>query len=340
MSEENEVTGTTRIAAFLLSLDREHALEVLRHLDGELVSEVASAMMEVGDSFGDSEAVDALYSMIARDVNSPPKVVSQSDSQLKVLLAEAFDNDRAEGVLEGIRQRQLLERPFHEIEAYSSRLLASALGDETPASIAIILSHVDPSFSADIISDLDPELALETVTNMATMVSPDGSVLRSMASNLVERLVLLADQPIAPDPSVRLKTVAEMLNFSSSDLERSVLEGIESEDQEMAEEIREYMFTWTDLADVDKRSMQKILGSVDTRTLAIALKACAADVEENIASNLSTRVKAMVIEERELVGAVPMSEVLSSRGEVLKAVHALIDSGEFQPSRSGEELVS
>jgi flagellar motor switch protein FliG len=100
------------------------------------------------------------------------------------------------------------------------------------------------------------------------------------------------------------------------------------------------MFTWTDLAEVDKRSMQKILGSVDTRTLALALKACTADVEENVGNNLSSRVKAMVIEERELAGAVPMSEVLAARGEILKAVHALIEAGDFQPARSGEELVS
>lgn len=340
MSEENEITGTARIAAFLLSLDRDNALEVLRHLDADLVSEVASAMMEVGDQFSDREAVDDLYSSIAREINSPPKVVSQSDSQLRVLLEEAFDSDRATTVLEEIRQRQLHERPFCDIEGYPASVLAAALREESPASAAIVLTHVDPSFSADIIGELDPEIALETVTKMATLVSPDVAVLRSMAANLADRLETLAQRPTAPDPSVRLKTVAEMLTFSSADLERTVMEGIEGEDQEMAEEIREFMFTWNDLASVDKRSMQKILGSVDTRTLAVALKACVADVEENVASNLSTRVKAMVIEERELVGAVPMSEVLTARGEIMKAVHTLIESGEFQPARSGEELVS
>ncbi len=117
------------------------------------------------------------------------------------------------------------------------------------------------------------------------------------------------------------------------------MEGIEAEDSDMAGEIREYMFTWAELSTIDKRAMQKILGSVDTRTLSIALKACAADVEENISSNLSTRVKAMVIEERELAGAVPMSEVMQSRGEIMKAVHSLIESGDLSPARSGEELV-
>lgn len=340
MSDENGTSGTQRIAAFLLSLERENALEVLRHLDGDLVSDVASAMMEVGEAFADKDAINSLYMGIAKELNSPPKVVSQSDSQLQVLLEEAFDSERAKAVLETIRQRQLHERPFLEIERFPAKVIAAALDAESPASAAIVLSHIDPSFSADIISALDPEIALETVTRMATLVSPDSKVLQSMANNLIQRLEMLAQQPTAPDPSVRLKSVAEMLNYSSTELERSVLEGLESENQQMAEEIREFMFTWTDLATVDKRNMQKILGSIDTRTLAVALKACAADIEENVASNLSTRVKAMVIEERELVGAVPMSEVLGARGEILKAVHALIEAGDFQPARSGEELVN
>ena len=108
----------------------------------------------------------------------------------------------------------------------------------------------------------------------------------------------------------------------------------------MAAEIRESMFTWVDLGEVDKRSMQKILASVDTRTLALALKACVPEVEANVISNLSTRVQEMVAEERELAGLVPMTEVLASRAEIMRAVHALIDAGEFKPSRGGEELVA
>jgi len=340
MKDDQATSGPVRIAAFLLSLEREDALELLRHLDADLVAEVATAMTELGESFSDKDSVDHLYADLARSLNTRRTVSSQSDSQLQALLAEAFDEERAKQMLGEIRSRQLHTRPFRDIERFPTRALAKALQAESPLTSAIVLSHVDPGVSADIISELDPEVALETVTRMATLVSPDAQVLRSMARNLARRLEVLAEEPPAPDPSVRLKTVAEMLNFSSTELERSVMEGIEADDEGMAEEIREYMFTWTDLADVDKRSMQKILGAIDTRTLAVALKACAADVEANVTENLSTRVKAMVVEERDLVGAVPMSEVLQSRAMILKAVHGLIDSGEFEPARSGEELVT
>ena len=94
-----------------------------------------------------------------------------------------------------------------------------------------------------------------------------------------------------------------MLNQASTEVEQTVLQGIAKDDETTAQEIRERMFAWEDLAAIDKRSMQKILGAVDTRTLSIALKACQPEVEDNVMSNLSARVRDMVTEERELAGA-------------------------------------
>ena len=340
MNEATNIGGAHRVAAFLLSLERDNALEVLRHFDEEVVSEVASAMTELGEEFADAEKVTELYYDLAKQVNAATKITAPSPSQLQVLLEEAFGEDRAGALLGELRRRHEHEQPFAAVEDHLPSSIARALADETPSSCAIVLSHLDPGVSANVVSALDPEFALEAVTKMATLNAPPIGTLQSIARNLEERLVVIASGPVAPDPAARLKTIAEMLNYSTPELERSVLEGLEKDHEEMVGEIREYMFTWTDLAVVDKRAMQKILASIDTRTLAISLKACSADVEDNIASNLSSRVKDMVLEERELAGAVPMSEVLVARGEILKAVHALIESGEFSPARSGEELVS
>ena len=108
----------------------------------------------------------------------------------------------------------------------------------------------------------------------------------------------------------------------------------------MATETREFMFTWDDLATVDRRAMQKILASVDTRTLSMALKASPPEVETNIMSNLSSRVGEMVAEEREIAGAVPLTEVIEARDEILRSARTMMESGEFSPARSGEELVT
>ena len=146
--------------------------------------------------------------------------------------------------------------------------------------------------------------------------------------------------PPPPDPADSIKSVADLMNFSGSEVEKAVLGGLEEEDEEMAGQVREFMFTWEDLAAIEKRAMQKVLASVDTRTLSMSLKGCSPQVEDNIMTNLSSRVREMVVDERELTGAVPLSEVIAARNEVMLAVRGLMDSGEFSPARAGEELVS
>ena len=103
---------------------------------------------------------------------------------------------------------------------------------------------------------------------------------------------------------------------------------------------REQLFTWEDIGTLNRRAMTKILGTVDTKTLSVALKGCSQAVEQNILSNLSSRVRDMVIEERELAGAMPIADVKLARDEILKNIRALIESGEFRPSRGGDALVS
>jgi flagellar motor switch protein FliG len=203
-----------------------------------------------------------------------------------------------------------------------------------------VLAHLDPSLSAEVLGSLPPERALALVKRMATLVPPGFETLVVIAQNLAERLKAMAAAPVARDPMTQLKTIAELLNFSQPEVEKTVLEGIQKDDATKATAIRELMFTWENLADLDKRAMQKVLASVDTKTLAISLKGASAPVEENIMGNLSQRVREMVKDERDLAGAMALKDVRVARNEVMKAVRGLMESGEFRPARAGEELVN
>lgn len=338
MSSE-DISGTRKAAAFLLSLPQEEAAKVLAGLEESVLAEVASAMKSLGKEFATGEAVDALYRDVARILNSKRGVRRPDDDQLRERFVAALGEERAAEVLEEIRIRRLEERPFAIVESYPPHRLAGVMADESSASIALVLAHVDPAYSAQVLAHFEPEKALESVRRMATLTPPSFHTLRAVAETLETGLAEAEDSPVGGEPSQRLQTIADMLTFSGSETERTVLEGLGDEDEQMVEEIREYMFTWTDLASVDQRSMQKILSSVDTRTLAIALKGSPPEVERNIMNNLSARVKDMVVDERELAGKLPMSEVREARGETLKGVRALMESGEFKPMKGGEELV-
>jgi flagellar motor switch protein FliG len=175
---------------------------------------------------------------------------------------------------------------------------------------------------------------------MATLIPPGIETLLAIADDLLPLVRQSANAPIPLERSVRLRTVADMLNRTRATRKRSCWRASTNRTAAMVKEIREYMFTWDDLATVERRAMQKILTSVDTRTLAIALKGSGKRVEENIIGNLSERVRVMIADERELAGPLPMAEVQKSRDEIMNAVRTLMESGEFRPSRGGEELVA
>lgn len=336
---DQELTGARRAAAFLLSLDRAKAAEVLRHLRDDLVSDVAEAMTTLDEEVATNDRVLEIYQELVESVDGPPRVEPSDEATLSQLLSTSLGEEQGSRVLGEIQARKRAERPFAALEDYPPEALARVLASESPAVAAVVLAHVPPGTSAAVLQVLDEATALDVVRRMSNLTPPGSSTLCAIAADIEEQLEALGDVTTV-DPARRLQSIAEMLAHGSEDLERSVLTGIGDEDADMAQEIRDFMFTWEDLSTVDKRAMQKILGSVNTKTLSIALKGCSAAVEDNILANLSSRVRDMVAEERDLAGAVPMTEVRASRDEIMQAVRGLMESGEFRPTRAGEDLVT
>lgn len=333
-------TGIQRVAAFLLSLDQADAENVLRSLDPELLGEVVEAMSSLDGALLRAERLDELYVELARQASGPRPVTPKSEDELSALLQKTLGAEQAGEVLARIHERRLRERPFLNVESRPARSLVAALTEESDAVVALVLAHMDPHLSAEVLGLFDEERSPGIVRRMATLIPPPFETLSSVASALEKKLEEAGTASATFDSSAKLKTIADLLNSASGELGKSVLDAIGAEDEDMAEEIREFMFTWEDLAGVDARAMQKILSTVETKTLSMAIKGCSAPVEATILGNLSQRVREMVADERELAGAVPMSTVESARAEIMKAVRGLMESGEFQPAKSGEELVS
>lgn len=335
----DEIQGAQRVAAFLLSLDTQEATRLIGTLAEDVVADVARAMVDLDPELSEPGRAEELRRELAVHANRPKTVRPCDTGELQDLLSAGLGPTKSAPVIEDVYERRVQERPFLELESASPAALAAVLGSESAAVCALVLAHVSPSLAAGVLQALDDEAALDVVRRMAFLKPPGFQVLREIAGTLTARLEAQGDGGGSGDGGARLKTIAELLNFSDAEMEKNVIEAIQEDDAEMADALREYMFTWEDIGTIDKRAMQKILGAVDTKTLSMALKGCSEPVEENVMSNLSQRVREMVKEERDLVGAVPLSEVIAARDEIMRSVRALIESGEFKPSRGGEELV-
>ena len=340
MSDES-ISGPQRVAAFLLSLEPEKAEAVLRSMSEEDVVAVADAMTKLDARLSEAGKVEELYLELAKHMNGP-KVVRPADAnQLESLLKGSLGEEEGVQLLKDMEDARLKGRPFMEVQLYPADAIARTLTMESAAACAVVLAGLETDQASAVLKCMDPEKATEIVKRMATLTPPPASVQRAMAEDLCSRLEASAeDGDSGVDPAERLERIASLLNSASPEMERGVLESISESDEAMAVELKELMFTWNDIAKIDKRSMQKILGAVDTKTLSVALKGAIPAVEENILGNLSERVRDMVAEERELAGPMPLTTVNDSREEIMKAIRAMIEAGEFTPSRDGEELVS
>jgi flagellar motor switch protein FliG len=340
VGERAELTGAQRAAAFLLSLDKEAAANVIKHVDEKVIVEIVEAMGRLESPLGSPETVREVEKELIRALRKPRGSRIRGDDDLRAMLEQTLGKEPAAKLFEKIRQRLLHERPFLALEKEPLERITRVMAEESDVVASLVLAHLEPPRSAEILGLLPPERAVRLVRAMATLVPPGWDTLVLIAGELTRRLEALAAEPAAPDSIVQLKSIAEMLNFSKPEVEKSVLEGLHRDDAPMAASIREFMFTWEDLAGLDKRAMQKVLASIDTRTLAVSLKGASAAVEGNIMGNLSQRVREMIKDERELAGAMPVKEVHAARDEVMKAVRGLMEAGEFRPARAGEELVS
>ena len=339
-AQDKPIDGYQKVAAFLLSLNSDVSAKVMRGLDPKVIDGVASAMTELSPDLCTPKSVDGLYSDLARTIYQREGVRSQDDHELADILSQSYGEDEANRVLRDIRDRRRREQPFAFLDQFQPEVVARVLGEESPSIVSLILAHSSPTVSAAVLNVFEEEQTLEIVKRMTSIEPPGIETMLIIADDLAVRMREAERMPPPPDPTETLRTIADLLTHSKGTVEQTVLEGLAAFDETIAGQVKEFMFTWADLGAVDKRSMQKILSTVDTRSLSIALKASPPDVEENIMTNLSSRVRDMVADERDLAGPMSMAEVQISRNEILASVRALVESGEFEPVRAGEEMVS
>lgn len=335
-------SGPRRVAALLLSLDQASAAALLKTLAPEVLPRVADAMTAIEAEGPDAEIRTAIWRDLVRELENGhvqyPR--ARDEEELARFLESGVGRDRAGAVLAEMRERRRLERPFVAIEDAPPERIVKALASESTAVRALVLGNLPPKLSAGVMSLLDQDESLRVVQRLAKQGAPRRETIDLVAKNLAVEVERLAAEPRKPESQDRLRSIAEILNRGDKELGRNVLAGLEDADKPVAEGIREMMFTWNDLSKLDRRAMQKVLSTVETGKLALALKGGPVEVEENVLANLSQRVRDMVAEERELLGARPRAEVDAARADLMKGIRSLVESGELSAQASTEGLVS
>ena len=255
----------------------------------------------------------------------------------KELLDKALGADKAMEVI-GKLTASLQVKPFEFVRKTDASQLLNFIQDEHPQTIALILSYLSAQQAALIISALPPDKQADVAKRIASMDRTSPDVIKEVEKILESKLASLVNQDYTIIGGV--DAVVDILNTVDRGTEKHIMETLEIEEPELADEIRKKMFVFEDILLLDDRSIQRVLRDVDNNDLAIALKSANENVQDAIFRNLSSRLATMIKEDMEFMGPVRLKDVEEAQQKIVNIIRKLEDSAEIVISRGGgDEIV-
>lgn len=326
----DELDGTLKSAILLLLLDADSAGKLLKEMPTEVVEEVTRALAALGDvprELG-QEVISEFYSLAM----AQGYVREGGLDYARSLLKNSLDPKTAEKVIQQI-QTQVQRTPFAFLQKAESANLLTFIQDEHPQTIALIVSHLPHHKASEILIGLPPQKQIEVVRRVANMEQTNPEVIREVELALESRLSNMIGTQSEKVGGV--ETVAEILNLVDRSTERTIMQGVESEDPDLVEEIRRRMFVFEDINHVNDKGIQAVLKEVENDELCLALKTASEGLKNKILSNMSSRAAESIREDMEFMGPVRISDVESAQQRIVDIVRRLEESGDIIISGRG-----
>lgn len=329
------LSGVQKAAVLLIALGPEKSATIFKHLKEEEIEELT---LEIANtrSISPQEKEDVLNEFY--QVCLAQQYIAEGGiGYAKELLEKALGEEKAQDVITKLTA-SLQVRPFEFIRKTDPSQVLNFIQDEHPQTIAMILSYLSPSQSAMILGALVPEKQAEVAKRIALMDRTSPDVIKEVERVLERKLASLLNQDYTIAGGV--DSIVEILNTVDRGTEKHIMESLEIEQPELADEIRKKMFVFEDILLLDDRAIQRVLRDVDNNDLGIALKGANEEVQNVIFKNLSKRLSAMIKEDMEFMGPVRMKDVEEAQQKIVGIIRKLEDSAEIVISRGGgDEIV-
>ena len=332
---ESGISGLQKAAILLIALGPEKSSLVFKHLKEEEIEELT---LEIANTRSitpqvKEEVINEFYEVCL----AQQYIAEGGIGYAKELLEKALGSDKAVEVI-GKLTASLQVKPFEFVRKAEAGQILNFIQDEHPQTIALILSYLPSGQAASIISALPPDRQADVAKRMAMMDRTSPDVIKEVEKILESKLSSLVNQDYTIIGGV--DAVVDILNTVDRGTEKHIMETLEIEEPELADEIRKKMFVFEDILLLDDRAIQRVLRDVDNNDLAIALKGSNEQVQTAIFNNLSKRLATMIKEDMEFMGPVRMKDVEEAQQKIVNIIRKLEDSGEIVISRGGgDEIV-
>lgn len=327
---DQELNGRQKAAVLLISLGPDVSAQIFKHLSDDeieqLTLEIAS-VRRVEDH--DKEKVLSEFHHIC----VAQKYLMQGGIEYaREILKRALGEKRANEMITRLTAK-LQVRPFDFARKADPAQIFNFIQNENPQTIALVLSYLLPTQASMILSSLAPEIQAEVAKRIAIMDSTSPEVLHEVEKVLENKLSATTTQDFANAGGI--DSIVQILNGVDRATERTILESLEIQDPELADEIKKRMFVFEDIVSIDNRSIQRIIRDVQNSDLQLALKVASEEVKEIIFRNMSKTMAEVFKEEMEFMGPVRLRDVEEAQTRIVATIRRLEEAGEIIVARGG-----
>lgn len=328
------LTGIQKAAILLITLGPEHSARVVQHLSEAEIEQLTLEMANIRKIAPENrnQVIDEFHQMcIANDY-----IAQGGIDYAREVLERALGEQKAFEIITRLSS-SLKMRPFDLVRRTDPKQLLSFIQGEHPQTISLIMSHLPPDKSAILLSSLTPERQADVAKRMALMGRTSPEVLKEIEKVLERKISSLAPQDYSTSGGIQ--SVVDMLNRADPGTLKNVMDTLEIDDPDLAEQIKRQMFVFEDIVMLDDRGVQLVLREVETKDLALALKGSNPEVSQKVQSNMSARAAQMLKEDMEFMGPVRLRDVEEAQQRIVKVIRKLEESGAIVISRGGSDEI-
>jgi flagellar motor switch protein FliG len=326
------LTGRQKAAVFLITIGSSRAADVLKFLSEREIEALSSEMASLWRV--KAETADAVVQELAERFDSQNEFAMGGPEFAREVLEHLLGPTRAEEILGQITAQAEL-RPFDFLRRTPPEQIATFLADESPQTIALVVASLHTTLGAKVLACLPAESQANVAMRIAMMEDTNPGVVEDVERGLRLKLSNVLTQEFSQAGGV--DSLAELLNRAGRSTERTVLEAIAETDGELADEIRQKLFTFDDIVVLNDRDIQLLLREVDQKDLGLALRGVNDEVKDTIFRNMSTRGAEMLQEDLDTGKPQRRAVVEEAQSRIVGAIRRLEDAGAITIGRGGED---
>lgn len=325
-AEVAKMTKIQKLAAFLLIVGVDAAVEIMRFMEQDEIEQIALEMTRL--PLLSHEAQREILKEFTNLAVEATTGVCGGIHTAQIILEKSLGPNKASDIMNRILPQVPPSGTMEKFLALEPSVMAGILKREQPQTIALIVGYLPPEKASVLLKMLPDFLRGQVIERLATLDTTPVDAVERVATILVEKLEH-AVPPRMPAKPGGIKAAAGVMNAVDRDISKSVLQTIEEKNPELARRIRDQMFTYEDMIYLDNMSLQKVLREIDMRELAIALKGTSEELKKKLLSCVSKRAAETVQEEMAFLGTVKSKEIEAAKMKIMESVRRLEDEGEI-----------